>query len=229
VSAIYQLPGFRFRPIEPGDWPGELTRYRQRSPFSAAWHTTLNDLERELWQLGAADKVAQVALLEGQIRQDGTPMARAIPAHPGVILSFDAKRGARGRLRFACDTYISFPDNIRAIALGMESLRRVERYGLAGDHRQYAGFLAIGPPAPKLTPQDAAERLARAARDAGLPIQASTLLIENAVRAVTWRRIAARFHPDKGGDRDYWAELMEAKMLLDGPLGAGARELQGSR
>jgi hypothetical protein len=224
---MYQLPGFRFRPIDPGDWPGELTRRRQPSPFSAKWTTTLDDLERELWQLGAADKVAQVALGEGAIRQDGMPRADARPDHPGVLLSFEARRGGKGRLRFACDTFTRFEDNVRAIALGLESLRRVERYRLAGDRAQYRGFQAIEPPKPRLTREDAADRLLDAASVVGIGMLRSTLRDDPTARALAWRKIATHFHPDAGGDRDAWALLEEAKALLDGTLTGAGRELGG--
>ena len=232
----YQLPGFAFRPIEPGDWPGELTRGRQRSSFSASWQTTRDDLERELWNLGARDKVAQVALTEGMIRQDGMPRADARPEHPGVILAFTAHRDPASHrphdpqaLRFACDTFTSFPDNVRAIALGLESLRRVQRYGLAGDAKQYQGFQAIEAPPPRLTRDDAAARLADAAVVVGAPVSLATFRDDPAARAMGWRRIAGRFHPDRGGDPERWTSLVEARDLLDGRLGVLTRELHGSR
>jgi hypothetical protein len=221
---MFQLPGFRFRPIDPGDWPGELTKGRSFSQFRADWPTTKRLLALELRMLSARNLVAQVALPEGAIRQDGMPRADARPEHPGVIISFDTPKGT---LRFACDRFPYFEDNVRAIALGLEALRRVDRYGLAGDRMQYRGFQAIEPPKPRLTREDAAERLAVAARDVGYSFIRSTLRDDPAARNLAWRFIAKRYHPDAGGDRDAWALLEEAKALLDGTLTGAGRELGG--
>lgn len=67
-----------FRPIG-NDWPGELTRRRENSRFDASWQSTLNQLDTELsflhfgrtttWLPPSA--VIQLAVDEGQIRQDG--------------------------------------------------------------------------------------------------------------------------------------------------------------
>jgi hypothetical protein len=64
--------------------------------------------------------------------------------HPGVEISFDSR--AHGRQSFATDEYDDWQDNVRAIALSLEALRAVERWGVSKG-RQYAGFalLAAGP------------------------------------------------------------------------------------
>jgi len=131
---------FTYRPID--SWPVEETRNRQRAPFTAGWGTTLELLMRELRYLRARQVVCQVALDEGDFRvTDGHPKARAVARHPGVILAFESKHGP---LKFYCDTFTSFDDNMRAIALGLEALRRVERYGITNRAEQYAGWKQIG-------------------------------------------------------------------------------------
>jgi len=127
-----------FRPIDV--WPGEQTGWRRRAPFGAAWLTTIHLLERELTQLEATNVVFQVALYEGQLRIDGKPKASARASHPGVVLAFDSKYGP---LKYAVDTFDSFPDNVRAIALAMEALRKVDRYGVTKRGEQYTGWRAI--------------------------------------------------------------------------------------
>lgn len=124
-----------FRPIDL--WPGEQTSWRKRAPFGAAWLSTIRLLERELTMLDAKNVVFQVALYEGQLRLDGKPKATAKASHPGVILAFDSKYGP---LKYAVDTFDVFTDNVRAIALAMEALRKVDRYGVTKRGEQYTGW-----------------------------------------------------------------------------------------
>lgn len=136
-----------FRPITL--WPGTMTRNRTRSPFSASYSATLDLLNRELWHLGAREVMLQLALQEGDIRRDGMLRAHSRPAHPGVILAFQSKHGP---LQYATDEFTDWESNLRAIALGLEALRKVDRYGITKRGEQYAGWKAL-PPAT-----DSAER-----------------------------------------------------------------------
>ncbi|KKL75127.1 hypothetical protein LCGC14_2058050, partial [marine sediment metagenome] len=56
-------------------WPQgvERTEHQRRSPFSAAWSTTVEELARELRALGASSVVLQMAFEPGQQRLDGLP------------------------------------------------------------------------------------------------------------------------------------------------------------
>lgn len=129
----------RFRPID--DWPGpKATRFRA-SPFTAKYAVTLEELERELKMLNARNAVIQIGLKEGQIRQDGWPKSNAAaPSYPGVIIDFDSKHG---HLRYATDEFGHYEDNMRAIALSLEALRKVDRYGVSRRGEQYAGWKAL--------------------------------------------------------------------------------------
>lgn len=145
----YHLPSdVQVRPIV--RWPGALTPeyQRRRSPFSADWRSTMSLLDRELRSLGARAIVLQVAMEESDFRIDGLPRASARAKHPGVILSFDTSGFAEGsalngRLEFATDSFASWQENLRAIALGLEALRKVDRYGITRGDAQYAGFKAL--------------------------------------------------------------------------------------
>lgn len=97
----------------------------------------MNLLERELDQLGAENGVIELAVRESDIRLDGWPYAHARPEHPGVIVSFDSKHGP---LRYGTDAFPDWQENVRAIALGLEALRKVDRYGIGKRGEQYAGW-----------------------------------------------------------------------------------------
>lgn len=109
-----------------------------KNPFKAGWLTTLNLLERELEFLGATYCVIELALDSTELRMDGWPKASAQPRHAGVIISFDSEHGD---LRYGTDRYLfDWKTNVRAIALGLEKLRAVERYGIANRGEQYKGW-----------------------------------------------------------------------------------------
>lgn len=128
------------------EWPGELSRNRSRSLFKAGLADTLDLLDREIWHL--CDNRSQresaellIAIRAGALwRQDGRPRAHAAAEHPGVIFSLDSKHGP---LSYPCDTFTTWQDNLRAVALALEALRKVDRYGVTKRGEQYRGFLAI--------------------------------------------------------------------------------------
>lgn len=131
-----------FRPLQV--WPYKPSQ-RRHSQFQTSYPRTLALLEREVRYLGGRDVVMGVGLDERDLRLDGTPRANAKAfTHPGVEISFDSRE--HGRLTYATDQFWDWQDNVRAIALSLEALRAVDRYGVAKG-RQYTGFalLTAGP------------------------------------------------------------------------------------
>lgn len=208
-----------------GDWPGTLTPASQRrmSPFSATLGSTLSILDREIYQL--VDTRAQqesaellIAIPAGAFRQDGRPYARAIAEHPGVIVSLDSRHG---HLSYPCDTFTTWQDNLRAVALALEALRKVDRYGVTKRGEQYRGFLAIeatATPAGFATTNEAWAFLMKIATGAG-----SVIRVENAERgaiALALRSAQRKTHPDVGGDAATFqrVSLAEAKLREAGLL-----------
>lgn len=198
-----------FRPIS--SWPGSRTRDPRPSPFRAAYSDTLGLLDQELQHLDARRVVIEMDLDESQIRLDGLPRAGARPATPGVVVSFESRHGP---LRYACDRFTGWQDNLRAIALGLESLRRVERYGIATSGEQYAGWKAL--------PAANGQRFT-SAHDARhwLAELAGTITSEDVdAGRVSDRQIIAaalkRAHPDGGGDADLFRDAQAARKVLEG-------------
>lgn len=205
-----------YRPID--RWPGEQTEVRQRSPFSAPWPSTLDLLDRELYFLDAENIVFQVALREEDFRRDGQPRANARASHPGVVLAFDSKYGP---LKYATDTFTDFQANVRAIALGLEALRKVDRYGITKRGEQYTGWKQLPPSGGStstMTAEDAAEFLAHACGGAC----SARALLQSAVNIVpAYREAARRLHPDTGGSAEGFQRLQDAKRVLDAHHGLG--------
>jgi hypothetical protein len=139
-------------------WEGSRTPARERrSVFSAPFSSTLETLRRELYHLGATDVVLEVAIPAGPRywRNDGRPRAGVTADHPGVVLALrsvekgDAGVWPGGRARFATDRFTTWQQNLRAIALGLEALRKFDRYGL-GDDQHYRGFAQLPPGGPNV-------------------------------------------------------------------------------
>jgi hypothetical protein len=190
---IEDLRDVTFRPID--TWLGTLTPQRRHATFTASWRATRALFERELRALGARRVVVQLALAEADFRIDGLPRANARAEHPGVIVSFESRYGP---LRYAVDTFTTWQDNVRAIALALEALRKVDRYGVTKRGEQYTGWRAL--------PQHA---------DGGIETaeQARAFLDEH---GGTFVEAAKRLHPDRGGDAGLFAKAVRARELLGG-------------
>lgn len=173
-----------FRPID--SWPGQQTDPRRYSQFTASEGQTWELLKSELAKLDAEQLVIQIALREDQIRLDGWPRSGVTPTHPGVIVAFDSRYGP---LKYATDAFHRYPENLRAIALGLESLRRVDRYGITKRGEQYTGWkqLTAGP-----------------AGDA----QRGRELIK---KHGSERAALMATHPDHGGDREDYEAIQAAR------------------
>lgn len=200
--------GMKVDPI--GMWPGALTRDRRRSNFASAMTATLDLLDRELFMLQAKDARLQVAIPASQFRLDGFPRATAKAEHPGIILTMNTNVGA---LSYPCDTFTVWEDNLRAIALALEALRKVDRYGVTKRGEQYRGFLAIestAMPAGFSNAEAAVEWLLDYVDEHGEEVS-----VERALR-----RAQRKSHPDMGGDAATFqrvslaeAQLREAGLL----------------
>lgn len=166
---------------------------------------TLNLLHRELREIGGRDIVLEIALREQDFRNDGMPRANAKPEHPGVILSFTAKGGA---MRFPCGTFDRWQDNLRGIALSLEALRKIDRYGVTRHAEQYAGWKQIAGTPSTEQPMD---------RDMALGIlrdlAPAARRDEPLERLVRWAKAGA--HPDRhAGDRTKWDNVEQAARVL---------------
>lgn len=181
------------------EWPAEQrARFHRSSPFRANYSDTCRLLDRELTALKAKRVLIQLDCDEREIRQDGMPRSDARVRTPAVILSFESKYGP---LSYPCDTYATWKDNLRAIALGLEALRKVDRYGVTKTGQQYKGWKAITYRGDDqfTNPQQAAEFLARL--DA-VTVPADALLRQPDLLKAAWSAIKQTYHPDVRPDMD---------------------------
>ncbi len=135
-----------FRPLPTWPYPPQRKRV---ATFRVSYDRTLKDLDYEIAQIKGREVIVGVVADEREVRMDGMLRADARVRGSGVELSFAVPDGRR--LIFHTDVHSDWKDNLRAIALGLESLRAVQRYGITtGIGEQYAGFaqLAAGGPDP---------------------------------------------------------------------------------
>lgn len=136
-SDLVSLVTFRplLRPIE--------CQHRS-APFSAGWTATVNLLAKELKAHGAKLSVLEIDFREQDLRLDGLPRADRRARSDGIVLSFKATAVAgEPHLRYEVGTFNGWQNNVRAVALGLESLRAVDRHGVTKRGEQYAGWKAL--------------------------------------------------------------------------------------
>jgi hypothetical protein len=217
-----------FRPIGtmPADW-SPANAERPASPFDSTYTQTMNLLDRELSHLGATDQFLQVEAGTNGVRVDGQLRANAVVTHPGVILTIETK--SMGTLVYDTDKYgrrawernanPAWQENLRAIALGLEALRKVERYGIAKRGQQYAGYAQLGAGIPlgpgevaPMSVDTARQVLADGAGWSGSDVPHS--LADRNVWESAYRQAVKRHHPDTGGDAETFRLITEARDVL---------------
>jgi hypothetical protein len=199
---------YRFRPLQ---WRGPSTAGRRGSPFQTTYPATLELLFREADKLGAGDLVIEADIADRDIRTDGLPRSNArFGTHPGVVISLDSRHGP---LRYATDAYTEWQANLRAVALSLEALRAVDRYGVSSSGEQYAGWKAL--------PAAAGDSGFATAADAVTWMRAEYGRLEDDAAASMLsapglhRRLAKRLHPDTAGSREGWDTLDAARQVLE--------------
>jgi len=208
---------YTVRPIDPlTPWPNRRRPDQHiKSLFSSSWTSTHDLLDRELsWLVrGARTWVLQMDVSESQIRRDGGVHARATPVSPAVRVSFNSDQGP---LLYACDRYNTWQDNVRAIALSLEALRKVARYGVADSGEQYRGWQAISNRPNEMSREQAAEFIAHWSDQPGYAtVTGADLLATPTLIREIYRQAAKRAHPDvTGDDGDTMARLNAARDLL---------------
>ncbi|GIH07357.1 hypothetical protein Rhe02_54240 [Rhizocola hellebori] len=208
---------YEIRPL--GNWDQPKTEPRATSGrFRAAWQSTLDLLGREVEHLGGELVVIQIDVTEGELRRDGMLRANARVAFPGVKVSFESRHGS---LTYATDAYDAryyndppgWQANIRAIALALEALRAVDRYGVTSSGEQYRGWTAISVTTGEfdMTRAQAADLLAHPGQTSFKPVD---VLTDPAAAAQAYRNAAKKHHPDVGGDPELFRRLTAARDLL---------------
>lgn len=195
------------RPLSDRTWLGKRPRIESR--FDSSWSSTRALLLDEVRHLNGKNLVLGMDVSESQIRLDGEIYANAKPASPAVEVAFESKHGP---LMYRCDRYLApyyrqgehWQHNVRAIALTLQALRAVDRYGAAESGEQYAGYRQLAS-----TPHQMSETTAMTVirNAAGVP---DGTIINKAVFTAARRNT----HPDRTGDRAAWDQVEAAAKTL---------------
>lgn len=202
----------RFRPLV---WTSARTpAHKKRGPnvFKAGWTDTLYKLEDELGKLKATEIIIEADFSEADLRIDGWPRAGARPTFHGVRISFNAPK--IGRVQYETDVCEFWQHNVRSIALGLEALRAVDRYGITSGMQQYTGFKAIGVGNGMTSKAEAAQVIADLS---GLVVSGQAVGRDPNVANAAYRAAAKRLHPDnpETGSAELFKKLEQAKAVLE--------------
>lgn len=187
--------------------------------FEASWSATVELLARELRELGAEQIVIELADVSGSdFRIDGLPRSNARIGDP-VRVSFNSRYGplryetGRFTRRYYRSSLDGWQCNIRAIALGLEALRKVDRYGITKRGEQYTGWKQL---TSTTTPEDAIQGEVAARRiilsASGVPEESQGEAYDMATAA---RRAVKNVHPDRpGGSETEFRKVQRAREIL---------------
>lgn len=198
-----------FRPLTA--YPRAPTGNRRASRFDSDLSKTMKLLGFELEKIKAGNAVVQVGSSTLDFRADGTPRTRYVA--PPVVLFFDRDKTP---VSMPCDTFTDWRDNLRAIALSLEALRAVDRYGVTQNGEQYRGWEAL-PPAPNTDPErDFASEIEAAVWLNGIVKSEFDvdLMGSQFARKKAYQIAARKLHPDAGGAPAMFRLLQKAKEIL---------------
>ncbi|WP_193613129.1 molecular chaperone DnaJ [Nocardioides lijunqiniae] len=202
---------YTVRPLSDRTWLGTMGKEATR--FGAKWGSTLELLDREVGALQGRDVVLEIDVAETDLKLNGELRANARLTSSAVVLAFESKHGP---MQYRCDRFYTnwahqgpeWQHNVRAIALTLEALRAVDRYGATETGQQYAGFKAL--PAGHAMP---ASHMTR--DEALLTLHRHSNAYDTDPIEVHHKRARAAVHPDRlGGDRTLWDQVEQAAGVL---------------
>lgn len=177
----------------PEGWKRTLLGQRIYSKFKTGFGAAREKLFAEISRMGGKNPVLSTNV---PLRNDGMPRANMPePGDRGVAVYFTYK----GReMCFACDKFINVRDNIYSIALTIEAIRGIERWG-ASDmmERAFKGFTAL--PEKASSPW---RDVLKFGHDAKVTVDD----IDS-----RFRELVLKHHPDHGGTPEEFQRIVEAR------------------
>lgn len=205
---------YRIEAIDEDEYPKALKTDQAYSPFDSTFTSTMETLGRECRHLSYRPESLTIktfhrpydVLKSGKLRAEVKK-----PLYPAVIVWFEVWDGKLRRyipMQFECDTFNDWKSNLRAIALGMEALRKVDRYGISSrgaEDAHHAGYKQLPPKIELGTGMSVEEAAMLLSRYVMRPYEE----IMNVQSAFDSARMAAarQEHPDKGGEHEQMAKI----------------------
>jgi hypothetical protein len=171
----------------PVGWP-RSNSYGASAGFQVSYEQAEKELGEELERLGADSAYIST---DQELRMDGQPRRDRQPSSTAVAVFF-VRKGAT--LCIPCDKFNSVRDNLRAVGLTVEAIRRMERYGTSQMvEATLQGFKSL--PSGGSTGSAEFHNVPSSTGSWWEVLQVSPTTEEEIVRAA-WRRLTARYHPD---------------------------------
>lgn len=188
----------------PLQWPRGVprTEFRERGRFKKdlTVHRAIKRVEDEVRRIAGADIYTLV------ISSNMAGTTRSRPDDPGIGVYF-VRRDGKGNektLCFPCDRYREVAQNIAAVAAHLEAIRAIERWGVGTIEQLFSGFAAL--PAP--------------GADWRSVLGLDGEEVDKELIEFTYRELAKKAHPDRGGSHDEFVRLQEARRHALTEIGA---------
>lgn len=209
-------------------WTRPVEGRGRRSKYSARWTAVVAMLRGELRHLAANQCFIEMAVRDGDIRNDGFIRSTARPSHPGVRLSFV---GRHGPLSYETAAWSLWEHNVYAIARTLRAQRMMSIDGCVRGDQAYRGWQALPGGAAPITAGEwatveaAAEFLCRTAF--GSELSGGTGEMKQFVDATlgrnghakdldaVYRAAARKAHPDAGGSDALMANVNRARDFIE--------------
>jgi hypothetical protein len=197
----------RFPLSWPDGWPRTPSAKRLRANFGTKQPNDYKQplsvaqaivrLSVELSRLRATSELLSTNV---ELRIDGLPRSGlADPMDPGAAVWFWLKKKP---LCLACDKWFRVADNIAALAMHIDALRRIDRYGVGSIKQAFAGYVAL--PAK--------------ASDWWVILGVSPNATIDEVNS-RFKELARTNHPDAGGNLDEFQRISAARRAATEALG----------
>lgn len=174
----------------PKGWPVTATYSRGTPKFKTTLPAALANLETQIRLMGGSDLVLS----------SNYTLGASNPEEPGVVAYF---KWNKLDMAIPCDRWLRIEANVQAIALTVEAMRGMERWG--AKHMitaMFSGFKALPASTSGINPREVLGLVGVAELTADIITQA-------------YKQRAKVAHPDvPGGSAEKWAQLREAHDLL---------------
>ena len=177
----------------PLGWPRTESHRREHAKFKTTLPAALAQLETEIRRMGG----------KNVILSSNYTLGISNPSDPGVVAYFDWKpdpfKADFVQMAIPCDRWTRIEHNIKAIALTIEAMRGMERWGAKHMIKaMFSGFKSLPEKASGIDPWEVL----------GIAPTTSEVAITDA-----YRFKATTEHPDAGGTTERFQRLQEAHEL----------------
>ncbi len=176
---------------------------KQKRSFAAARDALIRELDRIT---APGDEHNSVLSTNVRLRLDGQPAGNAKePDDPGVAVYFVRRleSGAAQQYTICCDKYSRVADNCYALAMTLDSIRRIERHGSSQLMEQaFSGFAALPPSG------DRHWSYVLAIEERWYGTGAAAMLV---VVKTKYRELIVKKHSDRGSEHEHAVELNNAR------------------